>query len=83
MDRSIMLIMHTSFRYFVSTEKDEEGYLCTSCTVFGLEDTEAKYLAKSGFSLINNGNTEEGYEVKSSAYKVRFHLSNTEMWLTY
>ena len=55
---------------FDSTEKDgDEGYLCPTCTVFDLDDTEARSLVKSGFSLVNNGTGEEGYEVKSSAYK--------------
>ena len=59
----------------VSIEKDDEGYTCPTCTVFGLDDSEARSLVKSGYSLVNNGNDEEGYEVKSSAYKASSHFS--------
>merc|ERR1712037_514798 len=58
----------------IMRKKDDEGYTCPTCTVFGLDDSEARSLVKSGYSLVNNGNDDEGYEVKSSAYKVRREL---------
>ena len=57
----------------ISFSPEEGEYKCPVCTVFGLEDDELKELIAAGFKITDH-NEEEGYEVKSSPFKV--HKSN-------
>ena len=41
------------------------------CTVFGLDSDEVKALIECGLKMTDHNKEKEGYEVKSSAYKVR------------
>ena len=59
------------FLPFLRILLDEGEYVCPVCTVFGLEEDEVQALIKSGFKMTDHNKEDEGYEVKSSAYKVK------------
>lgn len=44
------------------------------CTVFGLEDDEVKSLIAAGFKMTDHNKEDEGYEVRSSAFKLMREL---------
>lgn len=49
---------------------DEGEYVCSRCTVFGLECDEVQVLVRSGFKMTDCNKEEEGVEVKNSVFKV-------------
>ena len=49
---------------------DEGEYICPVSTVFGLEPDEVQTLIKSGLKMTDHNREDEGFEVKSSAFKV-------------
>ena len=50
---------------------DEGEYVCPRCTVFGLEKEETEFLIGQGFKMTDHNKDEEGYEIETSAFKVR------------
>jgi hypothetical protein len=54
--------------------EDEGEYVCPRCTVFGLEDDEVQSLIAAGLKMTDHNKEDEGFEVKSSAYKVMREL---------
>jgi hypothetical protein len=49
---------------------DEGEYTCPQCTVFGIDEDEVKALIASGLKMTDHNKEDEGYEVKTSAFKV-------------
>merc|ERR1711884_8419 len=54
--------------------EDEGEYTCQMCTVFGLDKEEVKTLCGVGLKFKDENKEAEGYEVKTSAFKVMREL---------
>ena len=44
--------------------------MCPRCTVFGLDKDEVRELINLGFKMTDHNKEDEGYEVRSSPFKV-------------
>ena len=53
---------------------DEGEYTCPVSTVFGLDEAEVQALIAAGFKMTDHNKEDEGYEVKSSAFKLMREL---------
>ena len=63
---------------FADFRREDEGeYTCPRCTVFGLDKEEVAGLISQGFLMTDNNTEEEGYEVKSSCFKLMRALGKT------
>ena len=49
---------------------DEGEYICSVCTVFGLERDEIQVLIENGMRCTDHNKESEGYEVQNSAFRV-------------
>ncbi len=58
-----------AFLFWMSVA-DEGEYTCPQCTVFGIDEDEVKALIASGLKMTDHNKEDEGYEVKTSAFKV-------------
>jgi len=54
--------------------EDEGEYVCPVSTVFGLEQDEVQLLIQTGLKMTDHNKGDEGYEVKSSAFKLMREL---------
>ena len=61
---------------------DEGEYVCSRCTVFGLDCDEVQVLVRSGLKMTDCNKDEEGVEVRSSVFKVtKLPSARTDLYL--
>ena len=60
---------------------DEGEYICSVCTVFGLERDEIQVLIENGMKCTDHNKESEGYEVQNSAFRVTLQTHYSTNWL--